>query len=666
MRFLRLLSIDRPLPAFMVPARKMQMKLPPGEPADTTRLSSVAVARAMIPSTARLEGAGHRTVVHTEGFIEKMHPHALGPWRAAHRLIDETARTLTGRPLHALSPRQAEETLDRLLKFPVVGRLIAAMGMIYKVTHFDLPDTRGSLRTLREPRRAEHDRWESQIIRGEDWDDDEQVECDVVVIGTGAGGAVVGRHLADQGHAVVFVEEGELVRRHQFSGSFKATMEQFYRHSITMGNAPILIPQGKLVGGSTAVNTGTSFRPPRWVTDRWCEETGSDEFSSDSLSQHYDRVESMLQVEPADLRFSGPSYDVFREASEALGWHYDTIRRNAPGCRGEGMCDNGCPTDARRSTLISYLPGALERGNIVLSGLRANKILIEGGRAVGLEGTVLKPDGTVAQDSRGRDRHIRIRAKRVILAGGAMCSPQMLLRQNLGNKSGQVGRNLTLHPSGPSVALYDRLIEGHKYIPQTAYSHEFLKEGLMLLNAHADPHMMPATTGLLGQRLMRVFEQSSHVACNGFLLAEEARGRIRLDPQGRTLMTYNLTKHDVKRIHRAQVLLAEMHFAAGAKEVFPGINPAITLFDRKSLDSFAKRRLGAGDFLLTSYHPLGTCRMSPDPRKGVVDLNHQVHDVPGLHVVDGSSVSGPLGVNPQLTIMAYATRAAEKIGARID
>ena len=285
---------------------------------------------------------------------------------------------------------------------------------------------------------------------------------------------------------------------------------------------------------------------------------------------------------------------------------------------------------------------------------------------MGLEATVLGRDGQPARDKNGRERTVKVRANRVILSGGAMSTPKLLLQQKLGNSSGQVGRNLTLHPSGPTVALFEELVEGHRYIPQTAYSHQFLKEGLMLLSAHADANMMPGMTGLLGRRLMHVFEKSDHIACMGFLLAEEARGRIRVDSKGRSLMTYNLTARDVQKMHRAQVLCSELLFAAGAKEVYPGINPGITLFDRRGLEEFSRRKLGAGDFLLASYHPLGTCHMSPSPRAGVVGLDHQVHDVPGLYVVDGSTVSGPLGVNPQLSIMALATRAAEKIGARME
>lgn len=641
----------------------MQLKVESKSTVPGQRAAALAVARALIPTTEAMDGASLETVLHAETFMEKVVAGSLPAWRAAHVAVDQAARVATGHPLHELSARRAEELLERWSTAPALGRVVAFLGTIYKLAHFDMRDVRGGLGSpLRVVQTPEVARWESQIVRAESLDPSEEIECDVVVIGTGAGGAVVGRHLADQGHAVVFVEEGEHVKRHQFPGTLKRTIEELYRNVIGIGNQSMLVSQGRLVGGSTAVNTGTSFRPPRWVMDRWCEDLGSDDFRPEALEPYFDRVESILQVEPADVRYAGPVYELFRRGADAMGWHSDTIRRNAPGCRGEGMCDNGCPTDAKRSTLIAYLPGALERGNMVLSALRAEEVLISGGRAVGLVGTALRKNREPALGKDGKPKRITIKARAVVIAAGAMTTPTFLLQQKLCNSSGQVGRNLTLHPSGPSLGLFDEVVRGQDYIPQTAYSHEFLKEGIMLLSAHADAAMMPPTTSLLGQRLMHVFERSDHTAGMGFLLADSTTGRIRLAPGGRTLLTYNMTRKDVERMKRAQVLLAELMLAAGAREVFPGITPAMTIFDRAGVERLARMKLAATDFLLTSYHPLGTARMSRSPKDGVVDLDHQTHDVPGLYIVDGSTVRGPLGVNPQITIMGLATRAAERIG----
>lgn len=643
----------------------MQRKIDNPPDLARTRQAAIAVARALLPSTERFEGAGLKTVLHAERMISKIAPVALWSWQKSHVALSELARLQTGRPLHELPPDQAEQLIARWMGTPLLKSLLFAYGSVYKVSHFDLPELRGSIRELRVVQAPERARWESQIIRGEDLDE-EEITCDVVVVGTGAGGAVVGRHLADRGHAVVFLEEGEHVRRHEFPGNFQTTVEQLYKNVFSLGNQMMMISQGRLVGGSTAVNTGTSFRAPRWVMDRWCEEFGSDDFRADALDPYYSRVENMLQVEPADVRYAGPPHAIFHRGARALGWHVDTINRNAPGCRGEGMCDNGCPTDARRSTLIAYLPGALERGNMVFSGVRAERVLLSGGRAVGIEGVALDRKGKPVVTKSGGHKRVIVRAPTVILSGGAMATPQFLLKQKLGNSSDQVGRNLTLHPSGPTMGLFDEVVDGHKFIPQTAYSHEFLKDGVMLLSAHADANMLPPVMPHLGRRLMHVFENYRHLACVGFLLEDTTRGRIRLGPNGGPVLTYNLTKKDVERMHRSQVRLADLLLAAGAREVYPGMLPPMTIFDRSGVDRLAGLRPSAADFLLTSYHPLGTARMSPSASRGVVDLDHAVHDVPGLFVVDGSTVSGPLGVNPQLTIMALATRAADRIGHRID
>jgi len=644
----------------------MQRKIDSPIANDHSRKAAIAIARALIPSTEDMDGAGLRTVVHAENLVSRMAPVALGAWRQAHVALAEMARLTAGKPLHELPIDRAEALVDRWTTVPGIRSLLYALASVYKVAHFDLPDLKGGLRDpLRVVQTPERARWESQIVRGEDLDE-EEIQCDVVVVGTGAGGAVVGRHLADRGHAVVFLEEGEHVRRHEFPGNFQSTVEQLYKNVFSLGNQMMMISQGRLVGGSTAVNTGTSFRAPRWVMDRWCEELQSDDFRPEAMDPYYARVESMLQVEPADVRYAGPPHAIFHRGAQALDWQVGTINRNAPGCRGEGMCDNGCPTDARRSTLIAYLPGALERGNMVFSGVRADRVLMSGGRAVGIEGLALDRKGRPVRGKDGKDKRIVVKAPTVILAGGAMATPQFLLKQRLGNSSDQVGRNLTVHPSGPTVGRFDEIVDGHKFIPQTAYSHQFLKEGIMLLSAHADANMMPPVVPLLGRRLMEVFKHHRHLSCVGFLLADSTRGRIRVAPNGGTMLTYNLTKTDVARMQRAQVLLADLLLAAGAREVYPGMLPGMTIWDKRGVERLAARKVAAGDFLLTSYHPLGTARMSPSSKGGVVDLDHAVHDVPGLFIVDGSTVNGPLGVNPQLTIMAFATRAADRIALRID
>lgn len=628
-----------------------------------------AIAQAMIPASAIAPAADEHTVLHTERFISRTLPETLGAFRAAHKVLSHAARLYTGRRFEDLSPSEAETLIQRWSLHPVLGKAVNLLGVLYRVTHFDQPEVlkkHGPSASLPTVQNVEQPRWLSQTAAARDFDASEPLECDVVVIGTGAGGAVVGRHLADQGLAVVFVEEGEHLRRNDFPGTLVSTLSEVYRNTVSIGNAPIMIPQGRLVGGSTAVNGGSSFRPPRWVTDRWCEEFGTSEFSSDALAPYFDRTESILQVEKADVRYAGPLHNIFSRGAQELGWHSEVMARNAPGCRGEGFCDFGCKTDARRSTNIAYLPTAFEKGAFMLYGLRAERLIHDGQRAIGIEGVALERDRSVCLSQSGKPKRIQIRARAVVLAAGALASPLFLLKQGVGNTSHQVGRNITLHPSGPTAGLFDEVIDASKYIPQADYSFEFLKEGLLLLSAGSDYQTTPPILGFMGQPLVEILEKQERIAGIGYLLAEEARGRIRLGPKGLPLLIYNMTKRDVQATHRALALCSELLLAAGAREVYPGLLKPVRLKSMDDVARFKEAPIGPSDFIVTSYHPLGSCRMSQDPRKGVVDLNHECHDLKGLFVVDGSTVSGPLGVNPQISIMGLATRAAERIGAVLN
>ncbi|MBV9945373.1 MAG: GMC family oxidoreductase, partial [Myxococcales bacterium] len=497
-------------------------------------------------------------------------------------------------------------------------------------------------------------RWLRQVHRADEWTGGRDVECDVVVVGTGAGGAVVGRELAERGLAVVFAEEGELHRRDAFDGSSVRAHQRFYRGAFTVGNMAAPLFMGRLVGGSTAINGGTCFRTPEWVLQRWCEDLGTDDFTPEAMRPLFERVEAILQVETARQPQIGPIGDVIARGCDALGWSHFAIRRNAPGCDGSGFCDFGCRTDARRGTNVSYVPPALERGALLFTGLRAERILVEDGRAVGIEGLS------------GGGRAIRIRARAVILAGGAIPTPLLLLKQGLGNRSGQVGKNLSIHPSTGFSAIFDEPIRGHEHIPQGYGCDEFVREGMLITAAQPDVNIIGVIVPLSGRRLMDLLERRNELAHFAILVRDQApNGRVWRDVGGFPAVTYNVGPEDLDRVHRAMVHTAEMCLAAGAKRLQPGALKMRVLEGRSDLDAFRKVKLSPADVTWISYHPLGTCKMGRDPRTSVVDTSHAVHDVPGLYVVDGSTVPGPLGVNPQITIMAMATRAAAKIAEQL-
>jgi choline dehydrogenase-like flavoprotein len=219
-----------------------------------------------------------------------------------------------------------------------------------------------------------------------------------------------------------------------------------------------------------------------------------------------------------------------------------------------------------------------------------------------------------------------------------------------------------LHPSSGLSALFEDAIHPHEHIPQGYGCDEFLRDGVLLLTAQPAQNIYALLFPFSGRRLMEALDGMDHVASFGLMIHDETRnGRVWRDVGGFPAITYNVTRGDVDRMQRAVARAAEMSLAAGAKKLYPLMLSHPVIDGARGLDAFRRATLSANDFVWISYHPLGTCKMGRDPKTSVVGLDHQTHDVRGLYVVDGSTVPGPLGVNPQLTIMAMATRAAEGI-----
>jgi choline dehydrogenase-like flavoprotein len=374
------------------------------------------------------------------------------------------------------------------------------------------------------------------------------------------------------------------------------------------------------------------------------------------MAPYFERVERLLEVGPSPRETIGPIADFIARGCDSLGWKHAPIPRNAPGCDGKGFCDLGCRTDARLGTNLSYVPAALARGALLLTGARVERVLLDGGeRAVGVQAVTRL------------GKTLRVRARAVVLAGGAVPTPLLLLQQGLANSSGQVGRNLSLHPSTGYAAQSEEAMDGPSHVPQGYGCEEFLRDGILMLAAQPDYNVSGVFFPFAGQRLMKALDEIEHMACFGLLVRDQsANGRVWRDVGGLPAVTYSVGPEDVRRVHDAMVHASEIALAAGARRLFPFVVGHPPLDGRSDLEAFRRQTLGPSDFVWTSYHPLGTCRMGSDPRTSVVDTDHASHDVPGLFVVDGSAVRGPLGVNPQLTIMALATRAAGRIADRIS
>ncbi|MFH2005376.1 MAG: GMC family oxidoreductase [bacterium] len=615
---------------------------------------------AMIPAGERVPAVGDRTInttIQVAADMSGLSPDAFGKLI---QTFDLAAVASTGRRFQKLSADAQDRLLQKWERSPVMRWPLWLLSNMVKISHFDHTEVYANYGVdFPKGGPAEPVNWLGQVECGEDWEDDEELECDVVVVGTGPGGAIVGKELAEEGHAVVFVEEGKLHRRDSFDGSGLTSINNFYRGHGTMvawGNGVVPILAGRLVGGSTAINTAICFRTPEWILDEWCERLGTDQLTAARLERHFERVERHINVQPNDPKVIGPVGDIVARGCDKLGWSHFVLRRNAPDCDSQGCCDWGCPSGARLSMDRNYIPMALERGSVLFTESKATRVVIENGKAVG-----------IVAESVVRKKKIRIRAQAVVLAGGAVPTPLLLLSQGICNSSGQLGRNLSLHPGVPASAEFDHPVEAYKYSPSGVGVDQFHREGFMLVNVGLDINMVSSAQPINGRRFTEFMDKYDRIATMGVLVKDSTRnGRVRVGPGGSPLVSYWLQKADLRQLRQGVTRIFEIFRAAGAKRCYPLGHRMPVLESREDVEAYRTRKLVASDLVWTAFHPLGTAEMGYDPATSVVNLDHETHDVKRLFIVDGSTVPGPTAVNPQLTIMAMATRAAERINKVLD
>ena len=484
-------------------------------------------------------------------------------------------------------------------------------------------------------------------------------ECDFAIVGSGAGGAVAATVLAEAGFDVAVLEAGPYLDRHSYPSEPIAALTSLYRDggmTIAQGRPAVPIPVGRAVGGTTVINSGTCFRTPEPVRERWAREHGID--WARELDGDFAEAEEMLDVRTVDPELMGRNGQLLREGAEALGVSHGPLQRNAGRCVQCSSCPNGCRLDAKRAMHVSYLPRAVAAGARVRAGVEARRIVFEGKRAVGVRCHATPPGERRAP----QPFHLRARHG-VILAGGAIGTPELLMRSGFRSPSGELGRNLRVHPACWVGARFDEPVRGWDGVMQSYAVDEWHDRGI-LLEATFTPlafggQWLPGTGEEHQERLLAFGE----VASTGVHLSDRSSGRVRVASDGSLRVSYGLKRDDADRLVFGIARAAELFYAAGAREVYPQIS-GIGVVKRDRIADLEASPPPRSALRLEAFHPMGTARMDADPRRGVVGTDGAVHGADGLYVADGSLLPSSIGVNPMMTIIAMASRVARQVAAR--
>jgi choline dehydrogenase-like flavoprotein len=484
-----------------------------------------------------------------------------------------------------------------------------------------------------------------RVERGAEIRDERTVRVDACVIGTGAGGAPVAKELAEAGMSVAMLEEGERFTTDDFNARPRDMLARLYRDGgqvATLGNVPVVMPLGRSVAGSTLINSGTCFRTPAPVLAMWGERFGLDGLSADDLDPYFRRVERIQNVVQVPPEYAGRNALVIKRGADALGWSGDFIYRNVRGCVGSGICTFGCPTSAKQHVGLTYVPLAWDAGATTYTGCRARTIERSGGRVTAVE---------AATAGGGR---LRVECDVAIVACGAIGTPLLLESQGIGLESGELGRNLSIHPATGVRAEFDEEIDMAKGVPQSFFIDEFADEGIMFEGAAGPPDYAAMSFPFSGERHRDVMLRYPNQSQFGVMVSDLSRGRVAR--RGRlTEIRYDLNREDTATFKRAIELLCELYWAAGARVIYPPIEGIPELRDG-DLRRVRDHDLRPSQLTLLAFHPLGTARADARPEHGVVDEDLLVRGTDNLYVADGSAVPSSIGVNPQITIMALATR----------
>jgi choline dehydrogenase-like flavoprotein len=484
-----------------------------------------------------------------------------------------------------------------------------------------------------------------RIERGSAIKGERRIRVDACVIGTGAGGAPVAKELAEGGMRVAMLEEGERFSPDGFTARAREMTARLYRdagQTATAGNVPIVMPLGSGVGGTTLVNSGTCFRTPPPVLEMWRERFGLDDLSAAELDPFFRRVEREINVVQVPPEVAGQNATVVKRGADALGWSGDYVWRNVRGCVGSGVCNFGCPTSAKQHVGITYVPRAWDAGATTFTGARARRIVMRGGRARGVEATTT-----------GGGR-LHVECDTVVVACGAIHTPLFLRRNGLGLDSGELCRNLAIHPATAVRALFDEQIDMARGVPQSYFVDEFADEGIMLEGAAGPPDYAAMSLPFSGERHRDLMLRYQNMSQFGLMVSDVSRGWVR-ERLGRVEIRYDLCQQDVDTFRRGIDLLCQLYAAAGASVLYP---PVEGVGEVRADELRPLPAVRAGDLTLMAFHPLGTARADARPQHGVVDGDLKLHDAEGVYVADGSVVPSSIGVNPQITIMALATRLA--------
>ncbi len=484
--------------------------------------------------------------------------------------------------------------------------------------------------------------------------------ADVCVVGSGAAGAILAWEVAEQGRSVVLLEKGGYHPKQDFTQREDQMIPMLFKNAGLQFTVPggIAVAQGSCVGGSTVVNDAVCFRTPDAVLGWWQDDYKVEGLAPADLKKHFEKVErriSVGEVQPFQLNRNSL---ILKGGSERLGWASAPNKRNCKDCRQCGLCHLGCSYGTKQSMLETYIAD-IERVHSasvkIYADTTANNLVRSGSRITGVSASIDAGDGNT--------QSVSVKAGVVVVSCGTIASSALLLGSGL-DINGRVGKGVAIHPSPALIGDFQEEVRGHQGIPMAYHCYEFSvlktgKRGYMLESISLPPYQFSLPLPGFGLDQKELMSRYEHFGLIGSMLHDESVGTVRLGGPLGAILEYDLTQSDSATMVEGMVNAARILFSEGATRVITSHKQSTVIGSEQDLDLIKQRGVSPYNINLASAHPQGGNAMGGDSRGAVLDSHSQAYGFENLFVCDASVFPTALGVNPQLTVMALASRLGE-------
>ena len=514
-----------------------------------------------------------------------------------------------------------------------------------------------------------------KVIDASSLKQDQTYEADVAIIGSGAGGGTTAEILSAAGLKVLILEEGPLQTAANFKDMDDArAYGELYQEGAgrATSDGAVSILQGRSVGGTTTVNWTSSFRTPPPTLKYWADTFALKGGSEEEMAPWFAQMEERLGVAPWALP-PNANNGALKRGAEALGWAAHVIPRNVRGCWNLGYCGLGCPTNAKQSMLVTTIPGALKNGAQLVHHVSVRKLVFANGKVSGLSAEALGPDCLKPSGIR-----IEVKARHFVLAGGAINNPALLLRSAAPDPHQRIGKRTCIHPVNLSLGIMPDKVEGYYGAPQSIYcdEHQWMHGaagpvGYKIETAPMQPLLSSAIFGRYGEELktgmgLLPYTQSMLSLLRDGFDEQSAGGEVQIDDSGAPVLYYNFNDYMWDGFRRAYLSMAELQFAAGAKQVMPlHVDSKIYASWAEAKEAITGLPYRKQRVPVFTAHLMGGCAMGEDETLTVVNSDARFRHADNLSIIDGSIFPTSIGANPQLSIYGFACKNATKLAGEL-